>query len=115
MAIEPSSDNLPPGEPTELGWMLSCSGVHPEAVKIVESLQAEVKRLRINYEAEKARALEYAHGWERDRAEAERLRQALEEIAKLDADDADPGYEASPDYWVGVGSASDIAKEALDG
>jgi hypothetical protein len=36
----------PPGPPTDLGWMLSCSGVHPEAVKIVEAYQAEVERLR---------------------------------------------------------------------
>jgi hypothetical protein len=44
--IERSSDDLPPGEPTDLGWMLSCSGVHPEAVKIVEAHQAEVDRLK---------------------------------------------------------------------
>lgn len=38
-------DDIPKGKPTELGWALSCSGVHPEAVKIVEGLQSEVERL----------------------------------------------------------------------
>lgn len=36
----------PAGPPTDLGWMLSCSGVHPEAVRIVEAYQAENERLR---------------------------------------------------------------------
>lgn len=31
---------------TDLGWMLSCSGVHPEAVKIVEGLQGVLRELR---------------------------------------------------------------------
>lgn len=35
-----------PHKATDLGYMLSCCGVHPEAVRIVEGLQAEVGRLR---------------------------------------------------------------------
>jgi hypothetical protein len=42
-----------------------------------------------------------------------RLREALKEIAALEADDADPGFAESPDYWAGVGAAAHIAREAL--
>ena len=34
---------------TNLGWMLSCSGVHPAAVRIVEAHEAEIERLREEY------------------------------------------------------------------
>jgi hypothetical protein len=40
-------------------------------------------------------------------------REALDRVRALSANDADPGFGASPDYWAGVGEAADIASEAL--
>jgi hypothetical protein len=57
------ADQLPPpGDPTDLGWFLSCSGVHPEAVKIVEAFQGENTRLRETLRKIRDGAFDGQHG-----------------------------------------------------
>jgi DNA-binding SARP family transcriptional activator len=45
--------------------------------------------------------------------EVVRYREALERIVKLD--DEEPGFDPSPDYWTGIGTAVQIALVAVGG
>jgi len=74
---------------------------------------ARAEWLEAEATAWRARALAAEAEVERLLSAMGKLAEALREIAKLDAEDADPGFNPGPDYWAGVSTAAGIAEEAL--